>query len=122
MSKTLVHVDGSGWNGRETKFCVAWGTAKGEWKHKVVRTTEEFTNNEMEYKAVIYAMGNFKRAAVFTDSELVVRQIEGLYKVREERLRPLCVKAKELMKRNENSLAWVPRDENKAGVILEKGV
>ena len=121
MSKTLVYVDGSGWNGREVKYCVLWGTAGGEWKHKIVRSHSEKTNNEMEYEGVIHAMREFKKAAIFSDSELVVNQVNGVYKVRQAHLMPLRDEARRLMKLNGNTLVWVPRDENKAGVILDNG-
>src|SRR5512144_673359 len=52
------------------------------------------TNNVAEYSALIaalaYALENgFKAVKVLSDSELLVRQINGIYKVRDARLREL---------------------------------
>jgi ribonuclease HI len=52
------------------------------------------TNNVAEYHAVIRALsaartGGYRAAALSSDSELVVRQIRGEYRVRKPHLRPL---------------------------------
>jgi len=49
------------------------------------------TNNSAEYHAIIYALKEAARftkgrVAVFSDSELVVRQINGIYRIRKEHL------------------------------------
>ena len=53
------------------------------------------TNNFAEYTALIVALEEaiakgHKRARVFMDSELVVKQLNGLYKIREDSLKPLA--------------------------------
>jgi ribonuclease HI len=119
MSKTLVYVDGSGWNGRETKYCVVWGRGD-KWEHRVFHSIEEKTNNEMEYLAVIYGLKNFKLTSIYTDSELVVNQVDGKYKVKHIHLLPLRDEARKWRDRNRNTLVWIPREENKAGKLLER--
>jgi ribonuclease HI len=52
------------------------------------------TNNIAEYQAVIHALTaakvrGYRAAALFSDSELVVRQVRGEYQVRKAHLRPL---------------------------------
>ena len=52
------------------------------------------TNNVAEYKAVIAALENCKRwkvakVSLFLDSELIVRQLKGIYQVKSLDLRPL---------------------------------
>jgi len=54
----------------------------------------ETTNNVAEYLALIYALqealrAGYARLAVKTDSELLVRQFNGQYRVRDPRLRLL---------------------------------
>ena len=49
------------------------------------------TNNVAEYMAVIFAMQealivNVRNIAIFSDSELIVNQINGIYKVRDNNL------------------------------------
>ena len=56
------------------------------------------TNNVAEYTALIKALEaaretGAKELAVFSDSELLVRQINGKYKVKSEHIRPLFHKA-----------------------------
>ena len=61
------------------------------------------TNNEAEYEAVVFALAKVKalfgtlRAKAlsldcYMDSELVMRQLDGKYKIEEERLFPLFIK------------------------------
>jgi ribonuclease HI len=76
------------------------------------------TNNVAEYKAVIEAL----RAAreyeprlirVRADSQLVIRQLEGRYKVKNEGLRPLFQEAQELLTHfDEVDLEHVRRENN----------
>jgi ribonuclease HI len=64
------------------------------------------TNNVAEYQALIgaleYAIENRHRALkVVSDSELLVRQIKGIYKVKEPTLRDLHARASELISKLE---------------------
>jgi len=61
------------------------------------------TNNFAEYTALITGIKlakekNITELNCFLDSELVVKQLNGLYKVREETLKELCNQVKELGK------------------------
>ncbi|MBW2673621.1 MAG: ribonuclease HI family protein [Deltaproteobacteria bacterium] len=88
----------------------------------VVATAKKFlgtcTNNEAEYAALILGLqeacsSGHKTIQVFLDSELLVRQINGVYRVKNTRL-------KELMKEVQRHLSMfdgytvkhVPRSEN----------
>lgn len=59
------------------------------------------TNNFAEYQGLIaaleYALQHGKALKVISDSELLVRQIKGIYKVKNATLRDLHGRAKELM-------------------------
>lgn len=60
------------------------------------------TNNEAEYEAVIRGLAVARDAGVQhlilrADSELLVRQLTGVYRVRHPRMQPLFAKAKELL-------------------------
>ena len=57
------------------------------------------TNNEAEYEALIWAVQRAKAITCgdvrfHSDSELMVRQVNGVYQVRKEHLRPLVAKAR----------------------------
>jgi ribonuclease HI len=60
----------------------------------------EATNNVAEYEALIWGLENvsalgFDEVDVFADSELVVKQLNGVYKVKHEGLKPLYRTAKQ---------------------------
>lgn len=114
-----IWVDGSGWNGKESRWCVAFedGTIK---KGSI---PEEKTNNEMEYEALINALKLCSdKDCIFTDSQLVEGQIMKGWKITKEHLFPLVMKAKQLIKEKNVPLAWISRNENFAGHILDNKV
>ncbi len=60
------------------------------------------TNNEAEYRALILGLTEARsmgatRLKVLLDSELVVKQVQGLYRVKNRRLRPLYDRVMELL-------------------------
>ncbi len=79
----------------------------------------ETTNNQAEYKALIKALVLAKELKAThlncnLDSELVVRQLIGQYKVREEGLKALATEALMLVKNFESvKFHHVPREKNK---------
>jgi phosphoribosylglycinamide formyltransferase-1 len=77
------------------------------------------TNNVAEYTGIVKALEaaikyGAKRLIVFSDSELLVKQINGEYKVKSEQIRPLFQQAVELLGRFENwKVQFVGRENNK---------
>ena len=64
-----IYCDGSGWNGRESRWCVQM------WRQKphIERYDYERTNNEMEYAAVLWALNKAVDGdIILTDSQLAV--------------------------------------------------
>ncbi len=78
------------------------------------------TNNQAEYRALIAALEKAvklgaRKVSVYSDSELVVRQITGRYRVKKEELKPLFQKVTRLQGRLENfSISHIPRSRNAA--------
>lgn len=76
------------------------------------------TNNQAEYRALILGLRHALAAGVEDvvvkgDSELVLRQLKGEYKVRKEELKPLHAEASKLLRQFASfRLVWVPRAEN----------
>jgi len=76
------------------------------------------TNNEAEYQGVIIGLEKAgalgaRRVVVHADSELMVRQLLGVYRVRAPHLRPLHQRATDLLSKLEGWEAkHVPREEN----------
>ncbi|MEM2963758.1 MAG: ribonuclease HI family protein [Candidatus Anstonellales archaeon] len=74
------------------------------------------TNNQAEYQAVIKGLEMAKDMGasdvrLFTDSELVCRQLKGEYKAKDRKLKPLYEKVREMEKGFER-IEWksVPRE------------
>jgi ribonuclease HI len=76
------------------------------------------TNNVAEYRALILGLEEARRRGidridVRMDSQLVVRQMQGLYKVKHEGLRPLALRAGALLAEfSERTIEHIPREEN----------
>ena len=76
------------------------------------------TNNFAEYSGLIAALSyalehNYSAVRVLSDSELMVRQMNGVYKVRSPDLRPLYEKARVLAQRlNWFRIEHVRREQN----------
>lgn len=94
-----VYTDGaSRGNPGEAGIGLAFFDASGAQVHSVYRYIGQATNNVAEYTALITALEEARRmgahrVAVFSDSELMVRQMNGEYKVKNEALQPLFHKA-----------------------------
>lgn len=77
------------------------------------------TNNVAEYTAVIKALEaakqiGAKRLMVFSDSELLVKQVNGQYKVKSEQIRPLFRQTTDLINEFEDcEVKHVTREKNK---------
>jgi formyltetrahydrofolate-dependent phosphoribosylglycinamide formyltransferase len=77
------------------------------------------TNNVAEYTAIIKALEaakqiGAKRLTVFSDSELLVKQVNGQYKVKSEQIRPLFRQALDLINEFEDcKVKHITRNKNK---------
>lgn len=76
------------------------------------------TNNYAEYSAVILALRKLKdtevaRADFYLDSELVTKQLNGLYKVKHPDMKPLFTEVQGLIGDREVSFSHVLREFNK---------
>ncbi|MDP6439622.1 MAG: ribonuclease HI family protein [Candidatus Brocadiia bacterium] len=98
------------------------GTELESWGRSVGRQT----NNAAEYLALIAGLERAlelgaKSVEVRSDSELMVRQLEGRYRVKNAGLRPLYQKALALLNRLERwSVRHVTRDHNTKADALAK--
>lgn len=82
-------------------------------------TIGEQTNNYAEYMGMLVALNvciksGVKNATVRADSQLMIRQMTGEYKVKAEGIIPLHAKAKELASKFKKiSFEHIPREKNK---------
>lgn len=75
------------------------------------------TNNVAEYKAMIAGLEMASRKdpellVVRADSELLIRQLSGRYRVKNPNLQPLYLEVKRLLGAHPFRLEHVPRDQN----------
>ena len=76
------------------------------------------TNNQAEYMAIITALEKaismgVRQVDLYSDSELVVRQINGRYRVKKDTLKPLYQRAKQLQNSLEGfTITHIPRQQN----------
>jgi len=97
---------------------------------KLVREVSEFigitTNNVAEYMALIHGLEEAlylraRKVSCFLDSELLVRQLKGSYKVRDEKLKLFYSQVKYLEHFfDEISFGYLPREKNKEADKLAK--
>lgn len=87
------------------------------------------TNNAAEYQALIAGLETAIRSGCRTlhirlDSELIVRQITGQYKVRNAQLLPLYIRANDLLKQFDSwKMQHIPRSENaRADKLANRGI
>ena len=84
------------------------------------------TNNEAEYAALMAVLDAAVEAkvdnlVVHGDSQLVVRQVNGEWFIKEKNLVPMCKTVLDLKAQIPNvTLRWIPRDENAEADALSK--
>ena len=84
------------------------------------------TNNVAEYTALVRALEEARRIGagsvhIYMDSELIVRQVAGPYKVKNEGLIPLYERVKELLKSFKSyRIEHIPRERNTEADKLSK--
>lgn len=109
-----IYCDGSGWNGKSSKFGI-----RLEGSDNTIVFYKPLTNNVMEYSAIILAAVIADEGdEIFTDSQLAVKQIKGEWKVKEHHILPLRMAAAALIQGKGLKLNWIPREQNKADKIV----
>ncbi len=78
----------------------------------------EGTNNTAEYSGILKALETAKKFAadeieIFSDSELLVKQINGEYNVKSENIRPLFMQVMDMLDKFKNwKIKHIPREKN----------
>lgn len=96
---------------------------------RIARYLGRTTNNVAEYSAAIIGLEHAVRlrassVKLCADSELLVKQLNGQYKVKNEGLKPLHAKVKELIaKIGSVEVQYIPRDQNReADALANKAI
>ena len=138
MNKYIIHTDGgSRGNPGPAALGVVIEKVGGDLKKEYGEFLGRATNNEAEYQAVIFSLKKLKQLAgkeearkavveVHTDSELLTRQLNGQYKIMDEKMQKFFLQIWNLkLDFKEVIFKHVPREENKGAdrmvnVVLDK--
>lgn len=94
----------------------------------ISRSIGRATNNQAEYRAMIVALETAIRlgaeqAEILSDSELIVRQISGRYRVKNAALRPLYQQIKQLQGQLKTfTISHISGEENEAHDLANKAL
>ncbi|MDH4358715.1 MAG: ribonuclease HI family protein [Candidatus Berkelbacteria bacterium] len=121
MDKVLIFCDGGArGNPGPAAIGVVIKSPDGKTVKEISRKIGRATNNVAEYKAVLAALGWILEnqpaniIEFYLDSELVTRQLNGQYKVKDTDLKPLYYKIRELVFSSGRAVIFkhVRREEN----------
>jgi probable phosphoglycerate mutase len=117
--KAVLHADGGArGNPGPAGIGVVLRDGSGEVIGEIAESIGTATNNVAEYRALIAGLElaiqkGVTDLDVFLDSELVVSQLKGKWKIKNDRLRVLAVKARSLLDRfDKHSIQHVRREMN----------
>jgi ribonuclease HI len=124
-----IYTDGASRNNPGESGAGVYILRDGEPFEQIARYLGKTTNNIAEYTAAIIGLEHAAKAGarkvkLFADSELMVKQINGLYKVKNEGLKPLHTKVKGLIARiGSVEVQYIPRERNKeADALANKAI
>ena len=117
--KVIVHVDGGArGNPGPAAAAAVLSDPSGEVLDESARLLGEATNNVAEYRALLLGLERARELGateveVVNDSELIAKQVQGLYKVKHAAMRPLHLDAIGALRQFERwSIRSVPRAQN----------
>ena len=120
MKKLILHTDGGArGNPGPAGIGAALTTPEGDVVAEVSRYIGETTNNQAEYRALIAGLEKAKEVhadslTCYLDSELIVKQLQGDYKIKNADLKPLVEIVRHLAHQfKEITFTHVPRERNK---------
>jgi ribonuclease HI len=118
--RLIIYFDGASRGNPGRAGAGIWMTdGEGRKVSEVSRYLGHKTNNEAEYWALLLGLREAKRLGrkylrIFTDSELVERQIKGIYRVRDLNLKSLHRTVLQNLKAFSSfEIESIPREENK---------
>ncbi|MCW3026251.1 MAG: reverse transcriptase-like protein [Solirubrobacterales bacterium] len=117
--KVIVHVDG-GARGNPGPAAAASviSTPSGEVLDESAQLIGTASNNVAEYRALLLGLARARELGateveIVGDSELIAKQVRGIYKVKHEAMRPLHREAKAALRSFDRwSIRTVPRAQN----------
>ncbi len=125
MKKAVIFSDGAS-SGNPGPSGIGVVIRLGDKEHEISEHIGLATNNVAEYKALIAALKkaidlHIEEVTVNLDSELLVRQVNGQYRVKNKGLLPLFAEVIHLLKQFKcYNIYHIPRAENKEADLLAK--
>jgi ribonuclease HI len=117
--KAVVHVDGGArGNPGPAAIGAVISTPEGDVLDEASELIGETTNNVAEYRGLLLGLERARtlgatEVEIVNDSQLVARQVEGAYKVKQAHLKPLHEEVLATLRNFERwSIRSVPREEN----------
>lgn len=121
----VLYVDGSSRGNPGRAGAGVWITNReGKEIVRMSRYLGHKTNNEAEYWALVLGLKEAKRLGgnsirIFTDSELIERQVKGLYRVKDLNLKTLHGKViRNLKEFSSFEIESIPREQNREADLL----
>ncbi len=118
--KVVIHTDGAAEpNPGPAAIGATIKDERGRLIASISRPIGRATNNQAEYRAIIAALEKAiglgaRQVVLNSDSELVVKQIQGSYRVKKAALKPLYRRVKELQGLLESlTVSHIPRRQNR---------
>lgn len=127
MQRLTMYTDGGSRGNPGPAACgVVIYNELGDEVARLKKTIGVATNNQAEYQAVVLALEwinqNYGQTSIAArlDSELVVRQLNGQYKIKNDELKPWMLKIKALVHELGGQVTFdhVPRSQNKVADSL----
>jgi len=119
VKRLIIYTDGASLgNPGQAAIGVVIKDGQGRLMSRLSRRIGQATNNQAEYRAIIAALEEASRLGaeevdIKSDSELVVKQINGKYRVKKATLRPLYQKVVQLIGSLEAfTITHIPRLQN----------
>lgn len=130
LEAARVHIDGaSRGNPGPAGIGIAIFDPVGGLRERIHESIGEATNNVAEYRALLAALDRalalgIQELEVRSDSELLVRQLQGKYQVKHPGLKPLFAAARERIARLRRfRIQHVPREQNaEADALANQGI
>ncbi|MDI6640935.1 MAG: ribonuclease HI family protein [Elusimicrobiota bacterium] len=120
LRKVKVYFDGNRTPEGVTCSYVLIDEKTGTKKEQTINLPKTTTVPEAEYQGLICALKAFKKTdniqlEIFGDSELVIKQIQGVWECKKPHLRILRSELRNLLNKfSSYQIKWLPREENLA--------
>ena len=121
QERYVAYFDGAGMRPDGTGSGYSWHIENNG--IKMVQRMDGLTSNQAEYRGLLSLVKHLPegtKATLYSDSQLVVSQVNKVWAVRDPELKRLLYLVRDAIQERhlKVTLKWVPRKENRAGKLL----